>query len=137
MNEYERKFWRLFSPLTERLSQWWSNSAKTTGRKRSEGTAAFRREASARAQQAAAKARDLRDTDAAKKAAAKLSDLRDTDAAKKAEAKFSDLRGTETAKKAESAIADLRQSEPVKKAEEGARKVLNDLFSGVRDSDHS
>ncbi len=39
-----------------------------------------------RAQQAAAKARDLRDTDTAKKAASALHDLREGEAAKKAEA---------------------------------------------------
>ena len=90
----------------------------------------LRREAAARAQQAAAKARDLRDTDTAKKAASALHDLREGEAAKKAEAAINDLRASDAGKKAESAIADLRQREPVKKAEESARKVLHDLFSG-------
>jgi len=124
MNEFERKIRQLIT----RLTQWWGDSAGATRRRRIEGTAALRQEATARAQQAAAKARDLRDTDAAKKAAAKLSDLRDSETAKKAEAKLNDLRGTET---------DLRQREPVKKAEEGARKVLNDLFSGGKSGDQS
>ena len=84
----------------------------------------------ARAQQAAAKVGDLRDTDAAKKAASALHDLREGEAAKKAEAAINDLRASDAGKKAESAIADLRQRESVKKAEEGARKVLHDLFSG-------
>jgi|SRR5450756_183179 hypothetical protein len=137
MNEIERKIRQLLSPLSTRLSQWWGNSAKATGRKRIEGATALRHEAAVRAQQAAAKARDLRGTETAKKAASALHDLREHEATKKAEAKLNDLRGTETAKKAESAIADLRQREPVKKAEEGARKVLHDLFAGGRGSDHS
>jgi hypothetical protein len=134
MNEFEQKIRQLISTFRTRLSQTWSNSAKATGQKRSESAAAFRREAAVRAQQAAAKARDLRDTDTAKKAAAKISDLRETDAAKKAEAKISDLRETDTAKKAEAKLADLRQREPVKKAEESARKALHDLFSGSKSS---
>jgi phage I-like protein len=112
MSEFESKF----RQFVDRLTHWWSNSGKT--------------KATARAQQAAAKARDLRDTDAAKKAAAKISDLRDSETAKKAEAKLSDLRDSETGKKAEAKINDLRQREPVKKAEESARKALHDLFSG-------
>ena len=116
MNDFEQKIRQLISTFRTRLSQTWSNSAKATGQKRSESAAALRREAAVRAQQAAAKARDLRDTDAGKKAAAKISDLRDTDTAKKAEAKLS----------------DLRQREPVKKAEESARKALHDLFSGSK-----
>ena len=133
MNEFERRIRQLIT----RLSQWWGDSAGATRRRRIEGTATLRQEATARAQQAAAKARDLRDTDAAKKAASALHDLREHETTKKAEAKLNDLRGTETAKKAENAIADLRQREPVKKAEEGARKVLNDLFSGGKSGDHS
>jgi hypothetical protein len=117
MNEFERRIRQLIN----RLTQWWGDSAGATKRRRIEGAATLRQEATARAHQAAAKARDLRETDAAKKAAAKLSDLR----------------STETAKKAENAIADLRQREPVKKAEEGARKVLHDLFSGGKSGDHS
>jgi hypothetical protein len=133
MNEFERKIRQFIT----RLSQWWGDSAGATRRRRIEGTATLRQEATARAQQAAAKARDLRDTDAAKKAASALHDLREHETTKKAEAKLNDLRGTETAKKAENAIADLRQREPVKKAEEGARKVLNDLFSGGKNGDQS
>lgn len=133
MNEFERSRIR---QLMNRLTQWWSDSAGAARRRRIEGSAKLRQEATARAHRAAAKARDLRETDAAKKAAAKLSDLRESETAKKAEAKLSDLRGTETAKKAENAIADLRQREAVKKAEEGARKVLNDLFSGGKSADH-
>jgi hypothetical protein len=130
MSEFERRIKELWSRITAGLS----SSAKTAGRKRDESTANLRRGATARAQQAAAKARDLRDTETAKKATSALHDLREGEAAKKAEAAIHDLRGTETAKKAESAIADLRQREPVKKAEESARKVLHDLFSGGSDS---
>ena len=126
MSEFERRIKDLWTRITAGLS----GSAKNAGRKRSESTAQLRKEAAARAQQAAAKARDLRDTDAAKKAASALHDLRDGEAAKKAEAAINDLRASDTGKKAEAAIADLRQRESVKKAEEGARKVLNDLFSG-------
>ena len=118
MNQFERKIRQLLSGLSTHLSQWRSNSAKTTGRKQIGSAATLRREAAARAQQAAAK----------------ISDLRDTDAGKKAEAKIADLRATDTGKKAESAIADLRQREPVKKAEESARKALHDLFSSGRGS---
>jgi membrane protein involved in colicin uptake len=118
MSEFERRIKELWARLTAGLS----SSAKTAGRKRDESSANLRREATARAQQAAAKARDLRDSETAKKAASALHDLR----------------SSETGKKAEAAIADLRQREPVKKAEESARKVLHDLFSGGSDStDHS
>jgi membrane protein involved in colicin uptake len=110
MSEFERRIRDLWTRITAGLS----GSAKTAGRKRSESAAQLRKEAAARAQQAAAKARDLRDTDTAKKAGAAINDLRASDAGKKAE----------------SAIADLRQREPVKKAEESARKVMHDLFSG-------
>jgi membrane protein involved in colicin uptake len=127
MNEFERRIRELWTRITAGLS----GSARSADRKRSEGAAHLRKEAAARAQQAAAKARDLRDTDAAKKAASALHDLREHEAAKKAEAAFNDLRASETAKKAESALADLRQRESVKKAEEGARKAMHDLFSGT------
>jgi hypothetical protein len=130
MSEFERRIKELWARLTAGLS----SSAKTAGRKRGESTANLRREAAARAQQAAAKARDLRDSETAKKAASALQDLREGEAAKKAEAAINDLRSSETGKKAEAAIADLRQREPVKKAEESARKVLHDLFSGGSDS---
>jgi hypothetical protein len=120
MNELERKTRQLISTLTTRLSQWWGNSAKPTGRKRIES--------------AAARARDLRDTETAKKAASALHDLREHETTKKAGAKLNDLRGSDTAKKAEAKLNDLRQREPVKKAEENARKVMHDLFSGGRGS---
>src|SRR5580693_161603 len=110
MSEFERRIRDFWTRITAGLS----GSAKTAGRKRSESAAQLRKEAAARAQQAAAKVSDLRDTDAAKKAASALHDLREGEAAKKAEA----------------AINDLRQREPVKKAEESARKVMHDLFSG-------
>jgi membrane protein involved in colicin uptake len=126
MSEFERRIKELWARLTAGLS----SSAKTAGRKRDESAGNLRREASARAQQAAAKARDLRDSETAKKAASALHDLREGEAAKKAEAAINDLRSSETGKKAEAAIADLRQREPVKKAEESARKVLHDLFAG-------
>ena len=130
MSEFERRIKELWSRITGGLS----SSAKTAGRKRDESSANLRREAAARAQQAAAKARDLRDSETAKKAASALHDLREGEAGKKAEAAINDLRSSDTAKKAEAAIADLRQRESVKKAEEGARKVLHDLFSGGSDS---
>jgi hypothetical protein len=134
MTEFERWIKELWARITAGLS----SSAKSAGRKGDESTANLRREATARAQQATAKARDLRDSETAKKATSALHDLREGEAAKKAEAAINDLRGTEAGKKAESAIADLRQREPVKKAEESARKVLHDLFSGGSDStDHS
>jgi membrane protein involved in colicin uptake len=126
MSEFERRIRDLWTRITAGLS----GSAKSAGRKRSESTAQLRKEAAARAQQAAAKARDLRDTDAAKKAASALHDLREGEAAKKAGAAINDLRASDAGKKAENAIADLRQREPVKKAEESARKVMHDLFSG-------
>jgi hypothetical protein len=130
MSEFERRIKEFWARITAGVS----GSAKTAGRKRDESTANLRREATARAQQAAAKARDLRDTDTAKKAASALHDLREGEAGKKAEAAINDLRGTQTAKKAEAALSDLRQRESVKKAEESARKVLHDLFSGGSDS---
>ena len=126
MSEFERRIKDLWTRITAGLS----GSAKNAGRKRSESTAQFRKEAAARAQQAAAKVGDLRDTDTAKKAASALHDLREGEAAKKAEAAINDLRASDAGKKAESAIADLRQRDSVKKAEEGARKVMHDLFSG-------
>jgi hypothetical protein len=126
MSEFERRIRELWTRITGGLS----GSAKTAGRKRSESTAQLRKEAAARAQQAAAKVSDLRDSNTAKKAVSALHDLREGEAAKKAEAAINDLRSTDAAKKAESAIADLRQREPVKKAEESARKVMHDLFSG-------
>ena len=111
--------------LAARLSQWWNSSRQ----QRADRTAGLRREATARAQRAASKVQDFRDSDRGQRAASKLSDLRASEAAKKAEAALHDLRASETGKKAESALADLRQREPVKKAEESARKVMHDLFS--------
>jgi hypothetical protein len=83
--------------LTARLSQWWSSG-----------------NGKARAQKAASRMQDFRDSERGQRAATKLSDLRTSDAAKKAEG----------------ALSDLRQREPVKKAEESARKVMHDLFTG-------
>jgi hypothetical protein len=116
--------------LTARLSHWWSANTKAARQRRADGTAGLRNEAKARAHQAASRAQDFRESERGQRAASKLTDLRASETAKKAEAAFNDLRTSETGKKAESALADLRQREPVKKAEEGARKVLNDLFSG-------
>jgi hypothetical protein len=110
--------------LVGRLTQWWNSSA------RADRTADLRREATARAQKAASRARDFRDSERGQRAASKLNDLRTSETAKKAEAALSDLRASDAAKKAESALSDLRQREPVKKAEESARKVMQDLFSG-------
>ena len=98
--------------LTARLSQWWGSAGKN------------------RAQRAAGRVQDFRESERGQRAASKLSDLRGSETAKKAEAAFNDLRASETAKKAESALSDLRQRESVKKAEESARKVMHDIFSG-------
>ena len=125
MSEFERRI----KGLAARLSQWFSSSAKSARQRRADGTDGLRREATARAQKAASKLSDLRESERAQRAASALHDLRASETAKKAEAALHDLRTSETGKKAESALADLRQREPVKKAEEGARKVLNDLFS--------
>jgi hypothetical protein len=110
--------------LVARLSQWWSSTAKSAK------NADLRREASARAQQAASKVQDFRESERGQRAANKLSDLRTSEPAKRAGAAFSDLRASDAGQKAEGALSDLRQREPVKKAEEGARKVVHDLFSG-------
>ena len=112
--------------LAARLSQWWNSSRQQAGRQ----DRGLRREATARAQRAASKVQDFRDSDRGQRAASKLSDLRTSEPAKRAEAAFNDLRTSDAGKKAESALADLRQREPLKKAEEGARKVMHDLFSG-------
>jgi hypothetical protein len=81
MSEFERRIKELWARITGGLS----TSAKTAGRKRDESSANLRREAAARAQQAAAKARDLRDSETAKKAASALHDLRQREPVKKAE----------------------------------------------------
>ena len=116
--------------FTTRLSEWWSSGTRTARQRRAERTADLRREAAARAQQAASKVQDFRDSERGQRAASKLNDLRTSETAKRAEAAFNDLRASDTGKKAESALADLRQREPVKKAEESARKALHDLLSG-------
>jgi hypothetical protein len=116
--------------LAARLSQWWSSSAKTAREQRAERTAGLRREATARAQRAAGRARDFRESERGQRAADKVKDLRASEPAKRAEAALHDLRASDAGKKAENALTDLRQREPVKKAEEGARKVMHDLFSG-------
>jgi len=128
MNEFERRI----KELTARITAWWSSESKTARRRqrRADRAANLRQEASTRAQQAASKLHDFRESERGQKAANALHDLRDSDAAKKAESVIHDLRTSDAGKKAESALSDLRQREPVKKAEENARKVLNDLFSG-------
>jgi hypothetical protein len=102
-----------------RLSAWWNSSAKTARQRGTEGADGFKREASARAQQAAGKFQDFRTSERGQRAAGKLNDLRTSDAGQKAT----------------SALSDLRQREPVKKAEESARKVMHDLFSGGSNAD--
>jgi hypothetical protein len=109
----------LFKGLTVRLTQWWNSRS-----------AGMRDSATARAQRAASRAKDFRDSDRGQRAADKLNNLRSSDTAKKAEAAFQDLRSSDAGKKAEQALSDLRQREPVKKAEESARKVVHDLFNG-------
>lgn len=116
--------------LVARLSQWWNSSAKTTRQQRADKAAHLRREAAARAQRAASRVQDFRESERGQRAAGKLHDLRASEPAKRAEAALHDLRASEAGQKAESALADLRQREPVKKAEESTRKVFHDLFSG-------
>jgi membrane protein involved in colicin uptake len=118
--------------LATRLSEWLNTDKKTAREQRAERVARLREEASARAQQAAARVQDFRESERAQRAAEKLNDLRSSDTAKRAADKFHDLRASETGQKAEHALSDLRQRDSVKKAEEGARKVLHDLFSGAR-----
>jgi hypothetical protein len=120
----------LFKDLAARLSQWWSTSAKAARQQRADRSADLRREAAARAQRAASRVQDFRDSERGQRAASKLSDMRDSEPAKRAEAAFNDLRASDVGKKTESALTDLRQREPVKKAEESARKAMHDLFSG-------
>jgi hypothetical protein len=120
--------------LIAQLSQWWTSSARTARQQGTDQTARLRREAAARAQRAAGRARDFRESDRGQRAASKLNDLRASDAAKRAEAAFHDLRASDAGKKAEGALTDLRQRESVKKAEESARKVMHDLFSGGSDT---
>jgi hypothetical protein len=113
-----------------RLSAWWNSSAKTARQRGTEGADGFKREASARAQQAADKFQGFRTSERGQRAAGKLNDLRTSEPAKRAEAALNDLRTSDAGQKATSALSDLRQREPVKKAEESARKVMHDLFSG-------
>jgi hypothetical protein len=113
-----------------RLSQWLNTDKKTAREQRSERVAKLRSEASARAQRAATRVQDFRDSERGQRAASKLNDLRSSDPAKRAEAALHDLRASDAGQKAEHALSDLRQREAVKKAEEGARKMMNDLFSG-------
>jgi hypothetical protein len=114
--------------FTTRLSQWWSSSSRSA--RRSARTADLRREATARAQQAASKVQDFRDSERGQRAASKLNDIRASETARRAEAAFHDLRASDAGQKAESALSDLRQRESVKRAEESARKAMHDLFSG-------
>jgi hypothetical protein len=107
--------------LAARLSQWWNSNAKSGN---------LRREATARAQKAASRVQDFRESERGQRAATKLSDLRSSEPAKRAGAAFNDLRASEAGKKAESALTDLRQRDSVKKAEESARKVMHDIFNG-------
>jgi hypothetical protein len=116
--------------FTTRLSQWLNTDKKTAREQRTERMAKLRSEASVRAQQAADRVQDFRESERGQRAASKLNDLRSSDTAKRAEAAFNDLRASDAGQKAEHALSDLRQRESVKKAEEGARKVLHDLFSG-------
>jgi hypothetical protein len=119
MNEFERRI----KELAARFSQWWNQ-------RRADRAGNIRQEATARAQQAAAKLHEFRESERGQRAASALHDLRDSDAAKKAESMLHDLRTSDAGQRAEGALSDLRQREPVKKAEEGARKVLHDLFTG-------
>jgi hypothetical protein len=113
-----------------RLSHWLNTDKKTARDQRAERVAKLRGEATVRAQRAASRVQDFRESERGQRAAGKLSDLRSSDTAKRAEAALHDLRASDTGQKAEHALSDLRQRESVKKAEEGARKVMHDLFSG-------
>src|ERR1700748_1861661 len=95
--------------LTARLSQWWNSNARSGN---------LRREATARAQKRA------------QKAAGRVQDFRESERGQRAASKLNDLRSSGTAKRAEAAFNDLRQRESVKKAEESARKAMHDIFSG-------
>jgi hypothetical protein len=123
--------------FTTRLSQWLNTDKKTAREQRAERVAKMRSEASARAQRAASRVQDFRDSERGQRAADKLNDLRSSDTAKRAEAALHDLRASDAGQKAEHALSDLRQRDSVKKAEEGARKVLHDLFSGGPRSEKS
>jgi hypothetical protein len=116
--------------FTTRLSQWLNTDKKTAREQRSERAARLRSGASDRAQRAASRVQDFRDSERGQRAADKLNDLRSSDTAKRAEAALHDLRASDAGQKAEQALTDLRQRDSVKKAEEGARKMLHDLFSG-------
>jgi membrane protein involved in colicin uptake len=132
MNEFERRI----RELAARFTQWFGSESKTAKRRqrRAERAANLRSEATTRAQQAAGRLNDFRESERGQRAERALHDLRDSDAAKRAESVINDLRASDAGKRAESALADLRQREPVKKAEESARKVMHDLFSGGGDS---
>ena len=113
-----------------RLSQWLNTDKKTAREQRADRVAKLRTEATARAQRAASRMQDFRESERGQRAATKLSDIRSSDTAKRAEAALHDLRASDAGQKAEHALSDLRQRESVKKAEESARKVMHDLFSG-------
>jgi hypothetical protein len=115
---------------TTRLSQWLNTDKRTAREQRADRVAKLRSEATARAQRAASRMQDFRESERGQRAAGKLNDIRSSDTAKRAEAALHDLRASDAGQKAEHALSDLRQRESVKKAEEGARKVMHDLFSG-------
>jgi len=120
-----------------RLSHWLNTDKKTAREQRADRVAKLRSEATARAQRAASRMQDFRESERGQRAASKLSDIRSSDTAKRAEAALHDLRTSDAGQKAEHALSDLRQRESVKKAEEGARKVMHDLFSGGPGSTHT
>src|ERR1700677_1964316 len=100
MSEFERRI----KGLATRLSQWFSSSAKSARQRRGGSTEGLRREATARAQKAASKLSDLRESERAQRAASALHDLRESETAKRAEAALHDLRVSDAGKKAESAL---------------------------------
>jgi len=71
--------------LFARLTAWWNSSAKTARQRGTDGADGFKREATARAQQAADKLQGFRASDAGQKATSALSDLRQREPVKKAE----------------------------------------------------
>src|SRR5262245_35819722 len=95
--------------FTTRLSEWLNTNKRTARQQRAERMAKLRGEATARAQRAAGRVQDFRDSERGQRAASKLNDLRASDAAKRAEAAFNDIRTSDTGQKAEQALSDLRQ----------------------------
>ena len=89
-----------------RLSQWLNTDKKTAREQRADRVAKLRTEATARAQRAASRMQDFRESERGQRAATKLSDIRSSDTAKRAEAALHDLRASDAGQKAEHALSD-------------------------------